>query len=393
MTAGRHRQLLCGVLLLALLLRLGWGLSRSSEETALADMPDQLEYLQYGRSLLAGRYVMIDPRYDGEVLAFRPPGYPLLVAACGALPPVVRTVQALLDVSTVLAVYLLARRWLSAGAALAAALLVTLNPLLIYFSGMLLSETLFTALLAWGLWLVTGVGRRALLGGALLLALAVLVRPSAVALPVVLSAGAAVALGQGHRRPVAALAALLTLAALAPWVARNWMVLGTPVWSSTNAGFTLYDGLNPHATGGSDLSHLRHVPELRRMPELDRDRHLAALAWDYARAHPQRAWELAGHKALRMWSPVPMSDAFSARPLYVAAGAIGSGGLMLLAVLGLWKGRPGVAVKLLLLAPALYFTIAHAVTVGSMRYRAPCEAPMAVLAASGLAALGRRDAR
>ena len=66
---------------------------------------------------------------------------------------VVRLAQALLDTSTVLAIYLLARRFREERGALVAAAIVAVNPFLIYFSGLVLSETLFTAMLAWGLYL------------------------------------------------------------------------------------------------------------------------------------------------------------------------------------------------------------------------------------------------
>ena len=48
--------------------------------------------------------------------------------------------------------------------------------------------------------------------------------------------------------------------------------------------------------------------------------------------------------------------------------------------------------KLMLLAPAAYFTIVHALSVGSLRYRVPVEPELAVIAGSGAAAIfsGRR---
>jgi hypothetical protein len=38
----------------------------------------------------------------------------------------------------------------------------------------------------------------------------------------------------------------------------------------------------------------------------------------------------------------------------------------------------------LLMLPAVYFTLLHALSVGSLRYRIPAEVPMAVIAASAL---------
>src|SRR5205085_1745925 len=111
-------------------------------------------------------------------------GYPAFLAACAANVRMARAVQAILDVSTVLAIYLLGRRWMSHSPSLLAGLAVAFNPFLIYFSGLILSETLYTALLAWAMVLL--IWRSNYLWGGVLLALSVLVRPAGVLLPVLL---------------------------------------------------------------------------------------------------------------------------------------------------------------------------------------------------------------
>jgi hypothetical protein len=64
------------------------------------------------------------------------------------------------------------------------------------------------------------------------------------------------------------------------------------------------------------------------------------------------------------------------------AGLVYGVGFDLLLLAGLWKTVLPGAVKRLLLLPAVYFTIAAALSVGSLRYRVPGEGPMAILAAS-----------
>ena len=101
----------------AALVRIGWVLHLPVDESALRVLPDQVEYLQLGRNLLHNHSLeFYDERFDSTVRAYRTPGYPLLVAMCGANLTIVRLVQALLDTSTVLAAWFLARRWLSPGA-------------------------------------------------------------------------------------------------------------------------------------------------------------------------------------------------------------------------------------------------------------------------------------
>ena len=399
---GRTRQIL--LLGLALAVRLTWALAQPVTDESIDRLPDQREYLALGRNLLHGQGLkFFDPRFGDEVWAYRTPGYPMLVAACNGNVRTVRVVQAFIDTSTVLAVYLLARRWLGRGASLAAGAIVALNPFLIYFTGLVLTETLFTAMLAWGMWLILGRARRdgevgwaatlAWLSGALLLALAILVRQSAIGLPLVLGvAGALVNRGRGtpyHRRwplPVGATVILLTGLVLLPWAWRNYRVLGAWVWTTTNGGITAYDGFNPDATGASDQSFVLSMPELRSMDELGRSAYLSDLAKQFVRHQPRRAAELAVIKAARMWSPVPLSQEYGGWK-YRTVGLAYTVPLYGLVLLGLMRdnasgGGIARAAKVYLLIPAIYFTAVHMLSVGSLRYRIPAEPPMAVLAAS-----------
>jgi len=183
----------------------------------------------------------------------------------------------------------------------------------------------------------------------------------------------------------------LTLLVLIPWGARNYRVLGSWVWLDTNSGFTLYDGYNPDATGASDQSYVTREPALQAMGELDRSAYLADKAWQFARENPWRCVKLAVAKVGRTWSPVTLSSEYGATKYRVIAVAY-SLPFDVLVVMGLLFGRLPRAAKLLLMAPAVYFTIVHALTVGSLRYRIPAEPPMAIIAASFLAAgLGGGD--
>lgn len=392
---------------------MGWAATRPVDDASIDALPDQREYVSLAQNLLHGRGLQfIDARFNEAVKAFRTPGYPLLVAACGAKVRIVRLVQAVLDTSTVLAIWLLARRLIgSRTAPLLASAIVAFNPFLIYFTGLLLSETLFTSMLAWGMVLLAyGNGGRGQwrstilwLASGILLCGAVLARPAAFALPVCLGLlsvflnlqptdsyntlrDAAARRPGGWPVPPALTFILLTLAILLPWVIRNRVAVGRWVWLETNAGFALYDGYNPDATGGSDQSFVRRMPELQSLDEVGRDEHLRQEAVEYARTHPGRVISLAGAKLARLWSPVPLSHEYGRPALRLIAVAY-SVPFDLLVLAGLLWGRIPRAAKLFLLAPALYLSIMHALTVGSLRYRVPAEPPLAVIAA-GLAGGG-----
>ncbi len=433
----RSRTLLILLLLAALIIRLGWGLSRPADEASLAALPDQNEYLQIARSLLDGRGLSFyDDSVKQVVHAYRMPGYPLFVAVCGANVIVVRVVQAVLETSTVLAIYLLcpatrrraglappppgeagwgpdceaSQRSIAGshlaspgggGVRLIAAGLVAFNPYLIYFSATLLSETLFTAMLAWGMFLLLRTSRWAFLAGLVVLSASVYVRPGAIGLPILLAVGAELARAVGPvkrsfwRVPAGALAVGVMGLALLPWGLRNRYheQVGAWVWTTTNGGITLYDGLNDRADGSSNQSAFRRWPELQSMTEVERSAYFAGQARQFAMEDPKRAVWLGWRKVLRTWSPFPLSAEYGSNRLYVLAGAVFAVPLFALTVAGVWYGRVGRSLKLFLLLPAIYFTLVHAVTVGSLRYRVPADAPMAVLAAIGVVAWTNRKSK
>jgi 4-amino-4-deoxy-L-arabinose transferase-like glycosyltransferase len=371
----------------ALLMRAGWGLSRPVDDRAINLLPDQREYLELGRNLLRSHELKFhDQRFDADVHAYRVPGYPALIAACGGNVRVVRLVQAVLDTSSVLAAYLLARRWLSRRASLLATALVAINPFLIYFSGLILSETLFVMLLAWTLVLLMHRQLLVQVLGLMIAAASVLVRPSAIALPTILAAACPL---MSRRSGVTILlsigGAILTLLTLLPWAMRNQAVLSERVWTTTNSGITAYDGFNPAADGSSNQNFVRSMPQLKSMSEVDRSHYLSSQAQQYAAGNPFRVIQLAVIKIARTFSPIPLSAEFGRQKLYVAGAALYSLPFDLLVLAGLLRGSISRRGKFFLMIPALYFAVVHAMSVGSLRYRMPAEVPMAVIAASVIA--------
>lgn len=433
-TRRAERILLLVILLIALGLRLTWVLMQPSDPQSLQQLPDQTEYLSLAKSLLAGHGLRLsDARFGQQtVYAYRMPGYPAFLRYCQAQPVVARVVQAVLDTSTVLAVWLLTRMLLSRDkgrlAAPLAAAIVAVNPFLIFFSALLLSDTVYTAVLIWGVVLMLAGARGGsfsaepgmgddvepasfdlhpprprpwlgtllwLIGGAVL-AGSVLIRPSAIGLGVLLGVVIAIASLPLDRSlpafrlrwplPPATTMLLLTAAALFPWAYRNSQVLGEWVWTTTNAGVTAYDGWNPDATGGSDQSVLLALPQIKTMTETERSAYLAERAAAWAKEDWQRTLTLAVMKAARTWSPLPLSAEYGSWKNSLA-GLVYAVPLDLLALLGLFRGPMRRSAKLLLLSPAVYYTLVHMATVGSLRYRLPVEPFLAILAAVGILAL------
>jgi hypothetical protein len=187
----------------------------------------------------------------------------------------------------------------------------------------------------------------------------------------------------------AGVAVVVLMIALGLWAERNRRVLGERVWLTTNEGITRYDGFNERADGSSNQWFVKEMPRLRDMDEVQRNELLSQMAAGYIAEHPGRVVELAVRKVARTWSPVPLSEQFGSAK-YVVVGLAYTCPFFLLALIGLFEGSLPRSAKLFLLTPALYFTVVHALSVGSLRYRLPAEPPLAVLAAGGLACLVKR---
>jgi 4-amino-4-deoxy-L-arabinose transferase-like glycosyltransferase len=361
--------------------------------------------------------------------AIRTPAYPLFLAACqevfGEVPVAVRLVQAVLGTVSVWLVYRLARQvdtrsepdpvskrrfWT---VPLIAAALAACYPYLVAMSELILSEALFMPLMLLTLWGLATLWRASdepeppggdftawrtilvamstgLAGG-----VAVLTRPSwGLFLPVALLVWVMTSLlSRDPRRRRAALggaALILTgmVLVMAPWWARNAQIYGRFVPTALWMGASLYDGLNPGATGASDMS-FRDEPEFRELTELEQDTTLTRRALDFARSHPRRVLELALIKIGRYWSPWPNAEDYRS-PWLAVASAVVVIPLYLLMVAGAWDRRRDLRALVLLAGPVLYFCAVHSVFVSSIRYRIPGEIAVMPLAAIGLRSiLGR----
>jgi hypothetical protein len=406
---SRRRTIVLGCLAAGLVLRLAAGLwiARRAE----ARLPDSQLYKAYAAAIYHGR-----PYFDGKSYARRTPGYPAFTALCcyvagvdpnpqraepGEIERVVAIGQALASLLTCWFAYRVAALLqegpdsLPKGTAVATLVLTVLDPYAVVLSGLVLSETLFATLLMATVWVAskdaTLAGRRwpARLGGitGLLAGFAVMVRPSGLLLAPI-GAGLWVWLGSDRRRRARHVlgAAVGMLLVLTPWWYRNWRLFDAFVPTTLNVGESLYDGLNPEATGASNMEFLN----TREQPagELARDRYWRRKALDFVASHPGQSLRLAAVKFARFWSPWPNAERFRS-PAVVVATTLATVPVWLLALAGAWANRQRIGVLALCLTPALYFCVLHMAFVSSVRYRAPAMPLFAVLAGAGLVLLWR----
>jgi hypothetical protein len=204
--------------------------------------------------------------------------------------------------------------------------------------------------------------------------------------------------------------------AMLPWWIRNACVTGRFVPTTLQVGASLYDGLNPDATGASNMDFVPQFIALERQAsvppgdvgtlgwqlhchprgdsatvaptgqssfevQLDRRLQAAALAW--AKANPGRALQLAGTKLLRMWNVWPNEPRLSSWPIRLAV-LFTYTPLLFFAIIGAWRTLDRGWPYILCWLPAGYFTLIHMVFVSSIRYREPAMLALLALAAGGI---------
>lgn len=412
MPAHTTRYLLV-LLLAALALRLGvalWWQDRLGGPQQF-HFGDSQSYWTLARAIAEGKPYQYG---SDDARVFRTPGYPMLLApiflVAGPDAPAIwgRALSALCGTAAVALVWWLATRLFGSRAGGIAGGIAAVYPEAVAASALVLSEAPFCPLmlgqlalwtLAWQaqsskrmLWLAIAAG---LVAGA-----ATLVRPSWLLFtPGAVSLG--LVFGRARARHLTiGLAMTAGLAvAMAPWWIRNSRVTGHFVPTTLQVGASLYDGLNPRATGASNMDFVPDFAASERWLEayrgqsgsgpfeyrLDRAMRDEALAW--AEIHPKRVALLAVVKLDRMWGPGPNEPSLCAWPVRVAV-AVTYLPVLVLGLLGAFRsirqGWPFVLCGL----PAVYFTLLHLVFVSSIRYRLPPMLGLVVLAAGVAAAWG-----
>ncbi|MDP9293012.1 MAG: glycosyltransferase family 39 protein [Actinomycetota bacterium] len=194
-----------------------------------------------------------------ERQAFRPPGYPVFLAATGegrwdgalALQIVL---QGIMFAGGAFLLALTVRRWWGPRVALIAAVVYALDPYSKHYVGLVMSETLAGALVLAGAYAFTRAWQRPspgwwALAGAAATALTLTRAVFVVAIPLVVLGAAIRAGAPGARLRRVAAAALCSLVLLAPWLAWTNHVAGRPVLANWGEGFNFLVAANGEGHG------------------------------------------------------------------------------------------------------------------------------------------------
>ncbi len=333
----------------------------------------------------------------GAPTAWRPPGYPLMLAGVygvtGPSVTAVCVVQAVLGAVLALLLGLLAREWVSVREGRVVGVLAACYPGFIWPARVLLSEGLALLLIAGALLLALRVTQRwrwgdaAALGG--VLAAGMLVRGSMVFFAATLCCFIAYRWFAQRRRHfgvllrTAAVMAVAATAVMTPWWLRNDEVFGRFVPIATQSGMALYASYFPPAPGGRPL--WGNVPSAEDDPvvrhaealpgEVDTSKHLREVTLARLAADPRLFFRLAPTKLLFLAAPLDWELAPRALGKtrvfalwYVAA--------VLLAALGIW--RRGLKGSGVLLVPVVAVILQSLLFYGSPRLRLPAELSLIV---------------
>ena len=351
--------------------------------------PDERCYWRVAENVRQGRGLVLDT----ELQVARAPVYPLLLAASQGLFPhslvPIRLAQAVVSAVTCLLVFYLGRAVFGQAAGLWAGAMAAVYPFFVFYTGLVLSETLFIALLVllvmleWRVLSHSSPWAAAATG--VVAGLAALTRPSALLLPLLALPLLFVGTPRKGRRAVCVALLLLGLAAvMAPWVWRNYRVTGRFVPTTLQVGASLYESNSPGADGGPAMDRTKWPPEARGLSEYDRNQYLFKQAVAFIRSDWPRFGRLCLHRCKRFWNLLPNYSDYR-RPGYAMLSLASYGPVLVLGCIGLVLSLRRGRATLLLLLPVVYFACLHAVFVGSTRYRTPIMPMIMVFAGQALA--------
>ena len=222
------------VLALALVVRVAINLANVAPNPGRMFKPDSLEYERYAQNLVEHHTYSMAASLPHAPDSFRPPLYAFLLAFTywlfGHVPQGMVLLQTVLGVATTYLVYDLGRLTMSPRLGLWSAAVFAVAPAPVLYSGFILSETLFSFLLAWSVralvgFLSKGDVRQAGASG-VLLGLATLTRAIAQFYVVIPIAWLLLFARGGRWRGVSALVGGFAIALL-PWMVRNYATVGS----------------------------------------------------------------------------------------------------------------------------------------------------------------------
>jgi hypothetical protein len=377
--------------------------------------PDSFTYLKPAANLLHG-LGLVDARGAAETL--RTPGYPLLLALFGTHVLPVIVLQHMLNVALAAGIYLFVfQRLGNRSGALTASILFAIDTPTIHYANKILSETVFTAMLAVVFVLALRRSMLPLIG--LLCGVLVLVRPIAIGYFAVLALYFVLCVdrlqpARDRLKPVLHLA-LFALALPMGWAVRNWYHTGVFTVSSIGGinmltyraagALAIEDGGDFHADitdeqnglsedADDEIQQSLHVPDAQELSNAVRSQYYARFAWRVVSQHPFAFVQL-GVRGLLInffdsdWDAMAIVSPLHPSTIETTVGALPIIVFVfsVIGVLALWRSdRP---LALLIALTVVYFLGISAGGEAEARFRVPVMPQMVIAAAAGVEAVRR----
>jgi len=367
--------------------------------------PDETRFVKEAQSLVeTGEF-----RKDGARAWEMPLSAILYAAVLKIFPdeaqfiPAIRMLQSLLLLGAAAAISRLTWRLFGDRlASLVAWTVMLFYPFFLFYQSLLLSETLFLALLSAAFcvlyeWIDTQK-MSTLCTASALFGLATYTKATLSIFPPVLFAVSLLAfpvsadLRRGMRYVL--LGTCVYAACLSPWWIRNAVLFSRFVPFTTSASWNLYLGNNPSNTrGGIDWSvdvDPEKVAEIHRAgDELAVSDAFAREAKTFMKENPKAVFRLSLIKFVRFWNVFFNAKEFSS-PFYNLVSLGSYGVILLFALISTFVNRRRWRRFSPIFALVAIFTVLHMIVIASLRYRLPLEPFLIALAAGPLAGILRR---
>jgi len=363
-----------------------------TQQVGLELFPDGKDYDALSLSLATGTGFAI----HGVPNTFRPPGYPFFLAALymifGHSYVAVKIVQSLLGALTCLMIFLIGQQLFSRRVGVIAATIATVYPLLVVYTGFLLSEVLFVFLSTFFLYALVRFREctswRWMAAAGLVLGAMNLTRPVTLLLPAVLFVCFWIELKAKRRAAmIAGMLALWMLIPIVPWTIRNYTVRQAFILIADHHWLSVYIGNNrtilqkPDAIGG-----WLEPEQIEGFQPTFKTGDYRSAALSFWRQHllyePWELLRLEAHKLKRFWSVFPTSSRTTYRDAMISLFSYGL--LLPFFVVGLVLSLKMPNAPWVLIFWILHFCLMTLVVYGSTRLRAPVEPVVLLFSAFAL---------
>ncbi len=359
---------------------------------------DEQEYLRIANNLVADWVLGYDTNVPS---AYRAPGYVIFItpaAALGLGKSGVVILQILVWGASLYLVGLISYRMRGPEAAALAVIFASLYPLCAITALTVYPQTLTAFLVLLFVWMLTKekqICTRTSLSAGIIMGISILVSP--ILLLVFFGSLCCLPFFSRLNFRQIMIAMITACCVVAPWIGRNWIVMGTPSISTSvgiNLIYSYSDNASPDLGTSADVE--KYTDAVRDMGEVEKDRALRNLAIAWIRDNPTLAIKFYIQKILRFFGYKEMlKTQVAGVKIFQNVVAVAYYPLLFLGVFGVMYFAAGEIRYSNTIIVALYLLTAasHALFLERLRYRAEVDFLIVILAANFLATVisGKRE--